>query len=231
MRQSSSAGHQPAETKLDPEQKRYDPYSDLLYRLYLLATILGVFFGLIGIFYLIRSANASTTAANAAMLSAQGVMKAERGWYLLERIDTPNLPANGYANCTIQLRNYGNTPIRIISGKFELQIGDKNSEPPRAADVFSVTLAPNIADVIPPRKRTTAIANLTPNPLITFQQRDDILVNKTKFLWVCGIVNYHDVFEGTTEAHKTLFCCLYQTLSGPTHYWAVGGQDKHNSAT
>jgi hypothetical protein len=74
----------------------YDPLKDSLYRRYLLATIVGVVGGFLGVGILIgqtvltrRSANAARDAAKAASDNALAVINAERAWIMVELMRQP----------------------------------------------------------------------------------------------------------------------------------------------
>ncbi len=111
----------------------YDASQDCLYRIYLLATIVGVFGAWAGIYVLYRqttatekSAGAANDAAIAASNNAKALMNAERPWLVPKIVRTieqvPNMrQADGgqtYRNVTyfsFWIRNVGRTPAQVVA--------------------------------------------------------------------------------------------------------------------
>lgn len=178
------------------------------------------------------AAQAATSAAQAALLNAEGVMKAERAWILLKKIVADKVSPREKAWCIIHFRNSGNTPGRFVSFNIELQIGDKDTEPPNPQAVFGNIEEASFSHVLTPKAIFPIIANLAPDPFLTSELHDELLAHKAKFLWLCGMVKYRDVFEEVSEPHETRFCYLYKTLEGSNKFfWIPYGPREYNQAT
>ncbi len=179
------------------------------------------------------AANAATKAAEAALLNAHAVMTAERAWILLREIVGTSVLPGKKAWCVIHFRNYGKTPGRILSRAIELQIGDNDTAPPNAEAVFKSATEPFFSQRLTPEADDPIMVNIVPNPLLTAELHDELLLQKTKFLWLCGIVKYRDVFENVSEEpHETRFCFVYRTLEGSDKFfWLPSGPREYNQAT
>jgi hypothetical protein len=67
----------------------YDAGKDCLYRLYLFATVTGVFVALGGIYVIWKQTEATEKAADAALLNAQAVINSQRSWIAVRTKDPP----------------------------------------------------------------------------------------------------------------------------------------------
>jgi hypothetical protein len=154
--------------------------------------------------------------AKAAKASVQAVVKSERAWILVEKVGLEYLvPIEVQQNqpnyVSIDFRNYGKTIAKMTAWKFGLYITEIVDEPPAIAyeidkDIFN-------SSIQPPKEPVPQIAQLMGKEAIIHQADYDAIIGKTdvtKFLWLCGIIKYEDVFDPKTE-HETLVCYRFGT--------------------
>lgn len=168
---------------------------------------------------------AAVQQANAANSSAQAVMRSERAWLLLEgeqigapillpvekEQQTPKRPVE----CSIALKNCGNTPASSIDWQFELQLGNSMEAPP-SFEIYTRKPQGKRLTPFPVGQNhlghTTAF--LTPQEFISTSELQDI-TNGSKILWLCGIARYNDVFvqkrwfREKPEERYTLVCLRF----------------------
>jgi hypothetical protein len=193
------------------------------------------------LFYIGKQARASKEAATAALKQANHIVNSERAWVLILREKTQNpylvpieKPLAGgprMSHCIVWIKNYGNSPARIAKFKFELQIGERRTAPPRT-EVFepkSLEFDKNPL-AMPQQDEWPMEAKLTPEGIIRDEQRKEILENKRRFLWLCGAVHYRDVFDGAT-LHTSKICLLYETLTDAKEPFWVYGPPEYNTTT
>lgn len=238
--QSVGLYYEVTQAKGNSTQEQYDPRSDKLYRAYLWATIIGVGGGIIGISFLIVQTLASKAAAKAAMLNAQAVINAERAWFCLNDNPFPQEPSLvAYntvtpedvrkAHCFVDIKNFGNTPAKLIGTKFRLMIGTGFNPPDIAA--FFACAYDSSCDVIPSGANRFYQAELFPNGVIDSFQLEDLQKGNTS-LWICGAVQYEDVFAQPKVIHETKFCYLRETrTNAPKPFWVGVGPKDYNSTT
>jgi hypothetical protein len=201
---------------------------------------------LVGITILI--AIAALIQAIAARLSAEAVMWSERAWLLLEGKDigdpvliTDDSPDNQRkmpSYCRVALKNCGKTPGFAIDWEFELRVGSSQEFPP-SFEIYEKE--PRAESPMPfpigPGWPGQAEARLRPSDFISSTELKD-MKEGTKFLWLCGIARYGDVFKykgffhRKAARHETRICLRYEfrtnTIGG---YWVLGGPIKYNQAT
>jgi hypothetical protein len=117
---------------------QYDAKADLLYRFYLLFTVIGVFGGFIGIAALIWQTTVTRRAAEAAKASADSIINSERAWVFLDialkgRVEhvqqhEPNITR---IQASYRYRNVGRSPAWITELIFYAEIFDSGSLPKR----------------------------------------------------------------------------------------------------
>jgi hypothetical protein len=134
-------------------------------------------------------------------------------------------------HCIFFTKNYGKTPGKIFASKAEMQIGDSPTQPPDAS-VYDMQEAAHNFIIFPPGEQVASEADLAPISFIKEVDRDKIL-NKGKFLWLCGFLKYRDTFEReNAPEHETRFCYLYETrLNSPKPFWRLAGPSEYNRAT
>jgi hypothetical protein len=183
------------------------------------------------------AATAATKASQAALMNAQAVIKAERAWVCLDNIAPPSLtPYDAVSSnqmrrsyCIVRMKNFGNTPARVISVRMEMMLGIGSTPPPIAA--FFAAPDTSTWDILPGDFPSNYEADLT-NGFINSQELAE--VNRSdKMLWVCGSIKYHDVFETAPEnQHETRFCYLRETrTNAPAPYWTPAGPAEYNRST
>lgn len=185
------------------------------------------------------SADAAKLSAEAARDQIEAVITANRPWFLLGEINAPYLtPAfevppeqRRFAHCVVTTKNHGQTPAKIVAIWSRLLIGDSPAAPP--IDFSAVKIIPASEPyILPPGEpRTTAVE--FSNGLISVQERDDVLKNKVRFLWLCGLVTYQNTFDDKSGTeYETCFCYLYETrFNSPVPYWTAAGPMGCNRAT
>jgi hypothetical protein len=107
----------------------------------------------------------------------------------------------------------------------ELQIGTGRDKPPNPK-VYETTDGFPIVMLAPSECRQMqalgfgtftdeAIANLT-------------IANNPKFLWLCGIIKYEDIFRRAKRTHETKFCLLWEIFISPKPFWRIAGPPEYN---
>jgi hypothetical protein len=220
------------------EERREKKAQARLNSIYVLATVVGVIGGWVVLGVLIWQTILTKRSANAAKMSADALIHGERAWLLIDDVEQPflvppesqvNTQQPQLAHCFFYFKNFGKTPAKMIAWRAELQIGESADKPSMetAFDVSSEGFGPAM---IPPGDPMPEEARLV-SGFITAQQLSDITVQKTRFLWLCGIIKYEDVFRGDVE-HVTTFCYLYETrLNTLTPLWRIAGLSERNKAT
>jgi hypothetical protein len=205
-------------------------------------------FGLVIITLVI--AGTSFFQASAAKLSAKAVMLSERAWLLPdgEKIGMLTLiPSDSQTNprkfpvaCSIVLKNCGNTPAFAIKWEFELRMGESKEIPP-SFDIYkdksTLSMEGQTPFPIGPGWPGYAQAALSPQEYISTAEKAEIDAG-TKHVWLCGIVQYRDVFEHRRflrtrgNLHETKVCLRYMARSdGSAGMWVLGGPSGYNQAT
>lgn len=192
----------------DNKNQTYDPLADCLYHWYLLATIIGVGGGIVGLIFLIVQTMATKKAANAALLNAQAVINAERPWITITVEQSQSDSQVFIFVATIK----GRTPARIITGDATHEF---------IADVFKLKSPPVYDSPIlePPEtllvdKETFNIYPVGVNPVSIIEQRKmtSLIDGANLFVVFYGRLVYEDMFpkDGRGyEPHETRWCYVY----------------------
>jgi hypothetical protein len=207
--------------------------------IYTWTTVAGVVGGWIGLFVLIWQTKLTGISANAAKTSADALIRGQRAWLLIDNVEQPVLvpaPAPGdlqqpklLCSC-FSFKNMGKTPARLVAWKSELQIGGSSDKPDTetgfdiGSQVFCSSMIPQ-GEVMPEPEEARLSSPITALEL------KDIIVQKTRFLWLCGVLKYEDVFRRGV-VHETRFCYLYETrLNTNIPLWRIAGPKEYNEAT
>jgi hypothetical protein len=189
-----------------------------------------------------RQTKAIEDTAVAAKGQIEAVIAESRPWLLIDKIEKPYLtPAfespqgqARFAHCIVATKNHGKTPAKIMAMWSRLLISDSPVIAPVDLDAVEVSLAAPRAEpyIFPPGDlRTLEVA--FPDGFILPQDRDDVLSNKVKYLWLCGFVKYMNTFDNELRTeYETRFCYVYETrLNSPEPFWTPAGPPKCNRAT
>jgi hypothetical protein len=198
----------------------YDAGHDLLYRLYLVATIVGVVGGFLGIIVLIRqgsllrkSTKAAENAANAATDSANALKNAERPWILVaeadrsaENLKSPEIPKDHpqtHLAAYVTFKNYGNTPAFItkLIGGIDIVSADATRS---FLPIGDAPYTGSIEPVLPPQDNSGRIVFIVNHPSTDVEWRQ--LIRSNKLMVIHGTVEYRDPFGGN---HTSKFCYVY----------------------
>jgi hypothetical protein len=176
---------------LDPAQQQYDAKADLLYRFYLLFTVIGVIGGFIGIAVLIWQTTVTRRAAEAAKASADSIINSERAWIFLDIALIGNVvhaqqhePHITRIRASYRYRNVGKSPAWITEMIFYSEIYNSGSLPKK----------PDIGSLGP--------FEYGPQPFEaggdkTCEQSWDVQgrPGSGNFTLVLGVIKYLDIFE------------------------------------
>jgi hypothetical protein len=131
-----------------------------------------------------------------------------------------------FAHCVISLKNFGRTPAYVSVCEFEMQLGNSEKSPP-SLGFYEKQFKPSIY-TIAPKEHWVFQATLQPDVFINSATLKEINAG-TRFLWLCGVVRYNDVFGGKKRRPETRVCLLYETrTSQPKSYWRVDGPEGYN---
>ncbi len=188
-----------------------------------------------------RQTGHAEDAAKASLRNADAIIKAERAWLLIEMIGDPYVMPQGEPDisiprtlhCIISLKNFGNTPAKVVFNKCGLFRGESRSMPPFGPDGSQNIFIPNPIfaenpDVVAPQTGRKYEATLEP-----YYIPKENIVGEEMIFWVCGIVRYDDVFSKELQGkHETRFClfCNIQTNTSMAN-WVVAGPPEFNQAT
>jgi hypothetical protein len=180
--------------------------------------------------------------ARTAALNAQAVIDSERAWILIDRgeladriqdpdiISASEIATKGrMSHCIFFIKNFGKTPGKMTLCWSELQIGPDRSNPPRPQiyeatnGSLTVMLAPGESRAIEAR----GFGDFSDENIAGLARNID-----PRFLWLCGIIRYEDIFERPRNKHKTTFCFLYERFTNaPKPFWRWAGPPELNLAT
>lgn len=192
---------------------QYDPYSDHLYRTYLLATIVGAGLSLIVIVILIWQNTLTRKAANAAKASADAIQNSERAWVIVQ--------SDGQTRFHFFV--YGNTPAKIMRQAItSVHVKSIDDLPLVPAYDFSESPHPRVLVAEPERDPWSVRPYF--NPLVKNSPEIWQAINEgLKIQVVYGVVVYLDVIDEQIE-HETRFCYVWTAesrgfiLGGPAAY-------------
>ncbi len=207
------------------KQDGYQADKDMLYRVYLWATIIGVVGGLVGISLIYvqtkhvrKSAEAAEQAALAAKVSADAVTNAERAWVFsaMDKLGTESF--------SLKFTNYGKTPAEIIDIKqqetwTELMDPDKRELPiPPNYGLETKFIQPRI--IVPGKffvYDNTALASVLPEEIYS-----QIKTGRKRY-FIYGRVQYRDLID-RARMRETGFCYFWSPvldefiIGGPSEY-------------
>lgn len=168
------------------------------------------------------------------------LIASERAWVLVDRIQQPyltpyeNLPNSQQrlGHCIFFLKNFGRHPATIVASHFEMHLTDRPVGPRNASFYDMPPRTVNQSPyVIPPGAEPVPHEAELIEGFVTASMRDEILVSKNKFLWLCGILRYFDFDPNETEERETRFCFMYETrLNGGEPFWRPDGSPGLNQA-
>jgi hypothetical protein len=174
--------------------------------------------------------------ANILSKQASITMNIERGWILPDetvaidfarRFVTADRP---YHFVVFSIKNFGNTPAKLINLRFELQIGNSLETPPDIS-VFAPGDNSRIdGRMIPPNGKPIILEARNESEWIIPDDEILAIQNGKKYLWLCGYIRYFDVYG--RGPHKTNICELYQPHPfGEVPRFSAAGPDEYNQAT
>jgi hypothetical protein len=204
------------------EEKKKSDSLDLLYRGYLGASIVGVLFALFGLYFIFKQTRIANTSAKAALSAAEAVINGDRCWLLVQEHNTPEYrPETGGWIAGIILRNFGKTPAKITALKTELQIGDRREIPP------NISLYTDVPTIVVPELIPQGIEM----PITVKGKFTEAEYESAKFIWMCGIVRYENIFR-KDPSHLTSFCYLLKDdTSEFGQSWYMAGPAEYNKTT
>jgi len=214
--------------------QQYDPYSDHLYRNYLLATIVGVGLSFIVIVMLIWQNILTRTAVKAAQNSSDALKTIERPWVLLTKADrfgqSGKAPDGTHENrygAQLRYKNFGKTPAlieKISGGAMILQSLDGKftptyKEPHAYADELVCAPGAESDDII-------FMAG------VLSDDEWNKLTEGESFLVLFGEIKYSDTFGGDKSNHVTRFCYRYTFKNAvESGFYFLFGSKEHNIYT
>lgn len=212
--QDSSAIQGVSQPKSDAEEQQYDPRSDGLYRLYLLATVVGVAVGLIGLIFLVIQTVTAKQAANAALKSATALINSERAWITIKPGTIDGMPLRptldrGVAVFRYVLTNSGKTPARLIESNTRFCCSNTLEFAPQPSYKDLVGYSLNKLTIVP-NESLTLVDVLDPLEPLTLEEFSAIKDLKLHLV-VYGFVKYMDIYGAT---HTSRFCHSYQFMRG-----------------
>jgi hypothetical protein len=207
-----------------------------------LTGMLGVGFAWRTLDTLIEQTRATKIAADAGKASADALIRGDRAWLLIDDVKPPFIvPVNNQSDptrprashCLYYFKNVGKTPAKLTAWKNDLYIGNSADDPPASAtssyDLGSVVFNPGMIPQGGEKQISPEDARLDTG-FITPQELTEINT-QNKFLWLCGILTYEDVFDERVR-HETRFCYLYETRIGAAPPpWRLAGPSEYNTAT
>jgi hypothetical protein len=186
-----------------------------------------------------RSTKEMKASTRIAERNVEAFVRNERARLLIHKIQEPYLVTvetavteERLSHCVFFVKNFGKGLGTIVASRFELQMSDSVTAPPLPAiydmKPNTVTFTPYI---LPQGESWPAEAPLTPAGFVSPEDLAAI-ENMRKYVWLCGIIRYYDVFERKNEEHETLFCYMWETrLNTPKHFWRPAGPAEYNKAT
>lgn len=194
-----------APTTQDKETESHYISTDTLYRWYLVATIIGVLGGFIGLRVLYVQTKATKISADAAKGSADSLKAVERPWLLVRYVSattTVFVPKKGMQVIGVEwdLHNYGRTPALVETIESRIAIVPSDYHFP-TLPVYGRPYTVFEKPVVPPGENSHNVINIIDREwgVGEFQQ----VVNGQLLFFLCGRVSYKDPFKGV---HETRFC-------------------------
>jgi hypothetical protein len=177
------------------------------------------------------------SSADAALLNAQAIINSERAWFLFEdmapiemRYAPSEIPQKTKVLAFVPFKNFGRTVGKLTAYQFGLYIISPNIVPDSSVFNISETCTPII---IPQGDPLPQVAELKNNGGVMGQDDwDAVLRDKTKSLWLCGILKYEDIFKPGVE-HETKICRQYGRWISPKAepFFKSDGLPEYNTQT
>jgi hypothetical protein len=212
----------------------YDPMTDVLYRRYLAATIVGVIGGCVGIGVLIYQAVLTRRSADAAKQSADALMNAERPWILVssssltsESIthsdDEPEVGPRRHFVVTFTIINVGRTPAMIQGVGGGVDVVEDLRHPSRSPEYsykgqLRRVLGAGQEDTV----QFLSQESFADDETITIYQGQSV----KRRLLAYGVIEYTDSFGAK---HGSNFCFLYKDMMYGFRYFCH--DPAHNNYT
>lgn len=213
----------------------YDPGKDMLYRAYLIATIVGVIGAVGGVIviaiqtcFLRQSTNAAKDAAKAAKASSDALMDAEHAILAIEMIQ--RWDQQDRSLFSYRVLNSGKTVGIIYAPCGTLQLGDSADIPPdTSVYVYKPENRINELLISPDAPTPTSISHgmSRPQPKLTDMEKAQI-GDRTKFLWACGYFRYQDIFGRRFERR---YCYRGTVPFAPREHVCIAGPAEYNRLT
>jgi hypothetical protein len=190
-----------------------------------------------------QAADAAKDGAKSALLNAQAVIHAERPWLFIpmgeeySEIQDPILIAKlpgeiRRSYCTFTMKNFGSSPAKVVETKLRLVTSTNFDFVP---DVHIFDAQDSIEDDYNFPHGTTAKVQATfmPDGFITAQEKEEIEVKKTRYLWLCGYLKYKDTFDRPdAPTYETRLCYKWVNyMNSPKPFWSLAGPIGHNKAS
>jgi len=197
---------------------------DPLYRAYLMATVVGVIGGFIGIGLIVWQARIAKQAADAAKKSADALLMIEKPWILvtinspdLLEIEKSGLP--GIVRIVCRAKNYGDKPVWVTHYTIS------SSEAPLPTGILYPTERIEAESAFPPGQFVDLAIDLRSSYLPS-------LVSGESLLYIYGRVTYRDTLGGNQR--ETRFCYKYHSKSAGSNLlpgFYPGGPPEYNKCT
>jgi hypothetical protein len=152
------------------------------------------------------------------------------------------------SHCIFFIRNYGQTPARVLEIKAEIRIGDNPTQPPSSTihEIGGTRYNPYI---FPQGESLAQYAELSPGGFVTQMEVNDIF-RGARFLWLRGLVRYRHTIEPegvrrfrwrrwrvpfwrveVAPDYVTKFCYIWETrLNSANPAWRLAGPSEGNQA-
>jgi hypothetical protein len=149
-----------------------------------------------------EQAKAAKTSADAALLNAQAVLNSERAWLFTEINRGEMLDGSGI---NMVVKNSGRTPARVLAIRHNSIIIPSTGELPETPDYGPAAQFETVVVLLPEGHLSVEQIELNP---IMWRSIDPGIDDGPKRVFVYGIVEYRDVFSGSS-IHETRFCYRY----------------------
>jgi hypothetical protein len=211
----SPAVHQPQAK--NETASAYDAGKDCLYRLYLFATIAGVFVALGAIYVFYLQTQATQDAATAAKQQADNITNSERAWVTVSIENYDRFPPGSMYD--VVLTNHGSTPARIVEAFGDLLQLD-NGVKLLPGPTYQTDILPAKKMLAP--KEEWGIHSFAPHATVEYVMGGTKPIDKEQYF--IGYVAYRHIFDANdSPVHYTRFCFRRQVnftwqAFGPSAY-------------
>lgn len=187
-----------------------------------------------------KQAGAAEASAQAALQSVNVVLNSQRPWLFIpmgdefSEIKQPVLPEAGdnrVTHVTFSLKNFGQSPARVVEQKVRLYLGVSPLLVP-SSTAFDSQDAIHEDYAFPQGAVVPIQAPLDPNGHISPENRTALLSGGV-FLWLCGYCKYRSASDtGQESVYETRFCYLWiNNTNRPSAFWIMAGPREYNTAT